>query len=273
MKVSGRTISALGKVLTGDGGLSPYKSGPQLIRFFSEFGPKDDYGSGFPSRWKYAEDKLQELNGTPKLATAIEMIVDPRNYLGTQFNVEEVINLLNGFLQPDGFELEKSRDTFRVSSQTHDIIVAETTSGLERSFIQAHLTKCDKKYSEGDYAGAITNARSLVESVMLEVFEAVSGDKHEYDGDLTKLYRQIQKLMSFDPSRQDIDDCLRQMFSGLTSIVVGISTARNKMGDAHATDFKAEKRHAKLVINSARMLTEFLIETYEQMGDSSNRTV
>jgi len=44
MKISERTISALGHIVTGNSGISPYNSGPQLVRFFNEFGANDAYG-------------------------------------------------------------------------------------------------------------------------------------------------------------------------------------------------------------------------------------
>lgn len=64
MKLSERTISAIGKIVTGDEGLSPYRSGPKLVRLFNDYGANDVYGQGFPSRWQYAEEKLRTLNGT-----------------------------------------------------------------------------------------------------------------------------------------------------------------------------------------------------------------
>ena len=55
MKISDHTISALGSIITGDGGLSPYRSGPQLVTFFNQFGVDEEYGQGFPSQWYYKE--------------------------------------------------------------------------------------------------------------------------------------------------------------------------------------------------------------------------
>jgi hypothetical protein len=70
MKVSERTIKALGKIATGDqakdgNALAPYQSGPQLVTFFNEFGANDVYGQGFPSRWNFAEAKIRSFNGSP----------------------------------------------------------------------------------------------------------------------------------------------------------------------------------------------------------------
>jgi len=69
MKVSEHTISFLSSIITGDGGIAPYRSGPQLITFFNQFG----------SRWYYAEEKLREFNDSPKM----ELIVMAPLTLGT----------------------------------------------------------------------------------------------------------------------------------------------------------------------------------------------
>lgn len=37
-------------------------TGPNLVNFFNEFGRADIYGQGFPSRWIYTLDCLNELN-------------------------------------------------------------------------------------------------------------------------------------------------------------------------------------------------------------------
>jgi len=41
MKVSARTIGAIGRIVTGDEKISPYRSGPGLVRLFNEYGADD----------------------------------------------------------------------------------------------------------------------------------------------------------------------------------------------------------------------------------------
>lgn len=64
MKIARNTLAELVKIVTGDTKMSPYRSGPMLVRLFNEFGSNDFYEQGFPSRWKYTEEKLLPLNGT-----------------------------------------------------------------------------------------------------------------------------------------------------------------------------------------------------------------
>ncbi len=104
MKISELAVSALAKIITGDGGKSPYKSGPVLVKFFNEFGYKEVYGQGFPSRWTFAEDKIRGLNGKPSLSKPIETAVNRRSFLGTEFDVTVAVGYLE-HLKYDGYQL------------------------------------------------------------------------------------------------------------------------------------------------------------------------
>ena len=53
MNLSANTLERLAGLLTGDPGKSPRRTGPQLIEFFRDFGERDLYGQGFPSRHNY----------------------------------------------------------------------------------------------------------------------------------------------------------------------------------------------------------------------------
>src|SRR5581483_2338381 len=61
MKISERTIKRLGEIITGDKKLSPYRSGPELCKFFNELGTNHVYAPGFPSRWSFAEQCIREF--------------------------------------------------------------------------------------------------------------------------------------------------------------------------------------------------------------------
>lgn len=86
-------------------------------------------------------------------------------------------------------------------------------------------------------------------------------NSQENDGDLNKLFNRARKLLNLDPSRKDISDSLKQVLSGLSSIVSGLASMRNKMSDAHAGNYKPSRHHAKLAVNAAKTLADFLFET------------
>ena len=267
MKISEKTLAFLARVVTGDTHISPYRTGPSLVKFFNEFGSNDVYSSGFPSRWVYAEDKIRDLNDTPLLVNVFTSVLDPRDYLNTDFSPTSAAQELNKYLKYDGYELVKHGDLFKVSDlggNSVDInLPAQGFTAVSHLFIEDQIQKCDSKIIGGDFGGAITNARSLLEAVLLEIEGELSqAPKVSYDGDLPSLWKRVLVLFNLDVSRKDVADGLRQTLGGLTSTVVGIATLRNKISDTHGTNYMASKRHAKLAVNASKTVADFIIETY-----------
>ena len=105
MRISEPTLKALARTITGDNGKSIYRWGPDLIELFNNVGFEDSYGSGFPARWSYAENKLKNLNGTQNLEKLMQIFLDPRNYLEIDYEIDDVILFLNDYLKYDGYEI------------------------------------------------------------------------------------------------------------------------------------------------------------------------
>lgn len=273
MKLSKKTIGALGKLITGDGGQTPYRSGPDLISLFNGYGANDSYGPGFPSRWRYAESQLNRLNNTPKIGSLIREIFDPREFLHTSYNQTTACNHLNDWLKYDEYEVVLENGFPRIRDLKRSTVKCklsfEGPEQEQRLFIEQQLGKADDKISEGDFDGAITNARSLIEAVLTELECELDSNPVPYDGDLPKLYKRVQKLLQLDPARPDIEGPLKQVLSGLASIVSGLSGLSNKMGDRHVRTYKPDKRHAVLVVNAAKTLAGFLFETYRTRKSGS----
>ncbi len=274
MKLSQRTITAIGRVVTGDEGLSPYRSGPLLVRLFNEYGANDVYEQGFPSRWQYAEDKLRTLNGNSALGSILCQVLDPREFMDTEHNVEEACEFVNKRLSYDGYEivieggLAKIRDLKGVSvTCKHPFEGSEKEGHL---FIDEQIQKAEKKIKDGDYDGAITNARSLLEAVLTELEKQLDENAPRYDGDLPKLYKRVQKHLNLEPSRPDIEGPLKQVLSGLVSIVGGLAGLSNRMGDRHVRSYKPSKHHAALVVNTAKTMANFLFETHQYQKDKTS---
>ncbi len=272
MKVSERTIKALGQILTGDLKLTPYRSGPQLVRFFVEFGANDVYGQGFPSRWDYAEKRFRDFNGTNTMRQIVESIIDPRDFISTTQDAPpldpgKAVEHVNKYLKYDGFELRENGGRYRVFDAKGILvdveIPPEAHPWLNHQFIAEQMTKCDRKVGEADYDGAITNARSLLEGVLCDLISEVTGTHHKSDGDLPGLYKKVQKLMNLEPNRKDVSQALGQLLGGLANVVAGLAPLRNKMSDAHARDYRPVKHHATLAVNASKTIVDFLLESYE----------
>lgn len=272
MKVSSKTITALEKIITGNPvagnqALVPYRSGPDLVAFFCGIGSEDEYGQGFPSRWNYVERKLHECNGSPQLNTIIETALDPRVFIGTDFDPDEAVSYLNEFLKYDGFVVRRVGKFYRVLDNQEALVTVSAAflpTGMPNyEFVQEQLEKCDRRIATEDYDGAITNARSLVEAVLTGIEALLDGNPPKYDGDLEKLYKRVRVLLHLEPEQKDISDSLRQILRGLVSVVAGLGAVRNKMSDAHVRHYKPREHHARLAVNSARTVVDFLCATLE----------
>lgn len=82
-----------------------YRSGSQLVKFFNNFGFNDAYGQGFPSRWIYTDDKLEALNGTPKLKECIAALFSPINFIGRLDELDKFIEDFNQYLTFDDYKI------------------------------------------------------------------------------------------------------------------------------------------------------------------------
>jgi len=119
MKISEETIKAVQKVITGDSlesgnSIAPYRSGPDLVTFFNQFGESDEYGQGFPSRWFYAEGKIRKFNNTDSLKQVLESAVDPRHFLGSDHDVNEAVEYLNQYLEYDDLKIVREGKYYRI---------------------------------------------------------------------------------------------------------------------------------------------------------------
>jgi Abortive infection C-terminus len=117
---------------------------------------------------------------------------------------------------------------------------------------------------ETDPAGAITAARMLLESVCKHLLEDDDGNpSYGPNDDLPKLYRMASERLNLAPS-QHAEDAFKRILGSAASIVEGLGTLRNKVGDAHGTGrkpIKVKPRHAALAVNMAGSMALFLIET------------
>jgi hypothetical protein len=83
---------------------------------------------------------------------------------------------------------------------------------------------------------------------------------------LNGLYREVAKTLNLIPENHK-DLIYKQILGGCSSIVNGLGTLRNEMGDAHGKGIKAVKpkpRHAELAVNLSGAMASFLIQTHTE---------
>lgn len=143
------------------------------------------------------------------------------------------------------------------------IIEMAKIDSVDNDYIKEQVSKCNNKILSGDYDGAITNARTLVESICMHILES-SQTEYKKDGNLIKLYKEVTEYLKMHPALYE-SDSLKQITSGFFSIIQGLASLRNDLSDAHGRDgksYRPQERHAKLAINSAHTVSDYLLESY-----------
>ena len=143
------------------------------------------------------------------------------------------------------------------------IIDEEIADKASSEYINQQIYKCKSKMNSGDYDGAITNARTLIEEILLSIEEKIVGARQDYDGNLPALYKRVSKLINMYPDDSTVNNSLKEVLRGFVSIVNGFAGLSNNIGDRHATIKHPSHHHAKLAVNSSFVISDFLLESYQ----------
>jgi hypothetical protein len=174
-----------------------YRKGEILVAFFNELGFRDTYGHGFPSRWKYTDEKLANINGTPELDKCIRKVFAPINFVGRITDLDKLINEFNQFLAFDGWKV--------VRVQTEIIIQKAGKINLDEP-----------------------NAEIKEEEFLNKEFNEISIEKLQLDGTLTDVLKfrfdEIKKCLSTESALSVIFLC----GSSLEGILLGIALKHPK---------------------------------------------
>jgi hypothetical protein len=121
-----------------------------------------------------------------------------------------------------------------------------------------------------DPRGAITSARTLLEATCKHILTK-HGIDYQEDDELQKLYGMCARKLSLHPSQHSKKE-FQEILSGCFSVVKGMGSMRNKLGDAHASKIASPKplpRHSAFAVNISCSLAMFLLETEISLSDKS----
>lgn len=149
-----------------------------------------------------------------------------------------------------------------------ELVETKELDRISFEYIREQINKCNSKIADKDFEGSITNARTLIESICLFILESKTKKKHDYDGNMIKLYKNVSSLLKMSPGDYE-DENLKQILSGVFSIINGVSGLRNMFSDSHGTSpskiiYRIDERHAILTVNLAKTITEYLFLSYEK---------
>lgn len=145
MKLSDLTIESIKEFISGDNGLTPGLSGPNILKLFNKVGFKDVYkwgDGGMPnslSRNDYVIEKLTEINGKKEIVQLLEIVFDPRHFASdVKKDIKLAVDTINPLLQQDGYRLEDIDGRYK-------IIGADLPDNIE---VEVHFEDIQKQIVE-----------------------------------------------------------------------------------------------------------------------------
>ena len=274
-KFSPQYIDELAECITGGpwyGEATPiglYRSGTDIVRFFRSLGY--DISSLVGSRVPFTQDLLTQINngedGFEKIVGITERLLDPRDYVGSEDKLDNVVSNLNEYLKYDSFKLTKMGVKYRLLEAGGTAPVTEIFGSTTLSLpnVKADFERALSSI-ESDPGGAITSACSTLESVAKSILDGL-GKPYPKNQSIQPLVFATLRELTLAPDQYSEAE-IKRILGGLVNTPAGIGVLRTKYGDAHGrgTEFtELLPRHARLAVNAASTIGLFLLETYLEM--------
>ena len=265
-------IDALAECITGGPGYNTtssvgiYRTGYEIVKFFRSVGYDIDAVEG--SRVPFTEDMLKGINrgdsGFERIVEITERLLDPRDYVGREDKLENVIDYLNKYLKYDGLEIIRTGISFRVveSGGTAPVTEIFGDSTLSLPSVKADFERA-LSCINSDPEGAITSACSTLESVAKSILDGL-GEQYPKDQSIQPLVLCTLRAMKLAPDQYSEAE-IKRVLGSLLNIAAGIGVLRTKYGDAHGRGKEFAEplpRHARLAVNAASTMGLFLLESY-----------
>jgi hypothetical protein len=227
-------------------------SGPELHDLFADYtddlGPYTGWGGGGESRWQIFQRGLAALTADDQR----RFLLDLCTYDGS-----------SKYAMPSDDDIAKLRSLLLANSSPGAMVTSDRLDKLDdwdavkRSWDQA-LAKVVT-----DPEGAITATRTTLESICKHVCDE-RGATYDDGWDLARLYKAAAAAMEIAPD-QHSEQIIKQILSGVTTVVGGLAAMRNSLSDAHGRGKRSVRpapRHAKLAVNAGFAIAGFLIDTH-----------
>ena len=172
-------------------------------------------------------------------------------------------------MEREGFRYENGH--FVSDTLSFAIVSAPLLVRLTEESIQEQVEKARHKIANGDSAGAIANAYTLVEEFLKQLLRKTGTAFKESEGDIRALYKLLAVPLNLEPKNDSLETHLKTILEGLQRQLGGLFEVANKASDRHARRYNPAPHHAKLAVNVAFTLCEFLLESYEYQKKREER--
>ncbi len=242
---------------------SKYRSGPDLVKLFNQFGFNDNYETGFPSRWEYTDDKLSEMKFND-IKNLMESILHPINFINNEEQLHALIDELNKYLVHDNLMLTTNiyKTSFNPYNKHSYSLVLEIEINEEHILELWH--KSNKRIKNKDFDGAITSARSMLETTLYHICTESNIEYNKKTEDILDVFKKVMDHFNMNTKQYDDEPNLKQILNGIKTTFIGFLSLRNNLSDAHGKDkvsYKPTARHSELAVNLAGSIAMFFYKT------------
>jgi hypothetical protein len=220
----------------------------------------------------YANLDFSSPSDVKKLLSVYEEIIENLTQAAERQPSENHAATINGLLrrmERDGFRYEGRRFVSNALNAT--VVHAPSLVHLTEASIQEHLEKARQKIASGDPAGAIANAYTLVEEFVKQLLRKTGTAFNDNEGDIRALYKLLAEPLHLAPKNESLESYLKAVLEGLQRQIGGLFELANKASDRHARKYNPASHHARLAVNVAFTLCEFLLESYEYQQKREER--
>ncbi len=263
----------------------PYLRGSDLRTISNIFGLPVRYSSvegPVLSRWQYL-DNLFEHCVAENCCSALLLYLFDKKQFAEMFKghdakvideaythyMKVIIGRINGILCFAGNELVLIGNNFVVRKIGDSVgLETPTIKNIDSEYIKDISLRALKDVDNKEYDSAITKARTMLEEAFCYVIE-LKGEEPSKSGNIHVLYKQVKDLYKMHTNKE-IDIRINKLLSGLESIVSAIAEMRNTDSDAHGVGsarIAIEERHARLLVNSATTMAEFVLSVGIENND------
>ncbi len=177
--------------------------------------------------------------------------------------VNDTLNQLRRGLTIRVYESKKAASqTNQEQTTSANPVIPDVLQGVNWVEVNRAWEKAIARISS-DPQGAVTAARTLLETVCLHILEQRK-ITHERDGDLQRLYKATANALQLSPA-QHTEEIFKTVLGGCAAAANGLAGLRNRMGDSHGrgmNDPQIQPRHARLAVNASCTVALFLLEAH-----------
>ncbi len=228
----------------------------------------------------YTTEMMRQCNGTDAIKKIIEKLLAPIKKTNpalaawgtTSIIVTNKTNFavkLGPYLEKDGYKLVAVRETVKNANEKafHYRVLdenefAETPAMEENKQVQNIITKAKERFAREDYEGAISSSFNLAETVIKKLLDELNIDYNK-NAQFIDIYPKLSKALNLNPAGENIESRLKPILQGLKSQADGLYHLANKASDRHPPKHPPKRQDAKLAMNAAFTLCEYLSDTHK----------